>query len=112
MDENPRHTGLMDLQADLSLCWSSRSYCRFYRALTHLLKGGKSIRCIQSMKVHVNILFCSLLRSNLSKHPLPVYTPTHESCGISWYHVGCPCVRPSVVRPSVPSSVRIFVSGQ
>ena len=27
------------------------------------------------------------------------YTPPHDSGGILWYHVGCPCVRPSV-RPN------------
>ena len=26
----------LDLQADLSLCWSNRSYCRFCHALAHL----------------------------------------------------------------------------
>ena len=27
----------VDVQADLSLCWSQRSYCRFCRALAHFL---------------------------------------------------------------------------
>ena len=27
----------VDVHADLSLCWSHRSYCRFYRALAHVL---------------------------------------------------------------------------
>ena len=29
------------------------------------------------------------------------YTLPHNSGGVLWFHVGCPCVRPSVVRPSV-----------
>ena len=27
---------LVDVKADLSLCWSHRSYCRFCRALAHI----------------------------------------------------------------------------
>ena len=26
----------VDAQADLSICWSQRSYCRFFRALAHI----------------------------------------------------------------------------
>ena len=29
------------------------------------------------------------------------YTPPYDSGGVLWYHVGCPCVRPFVVRTSV-----------
>ena len=29
------------------------------------------------------------------------YTPPRNSGGVLWFHVGRPCVRPSVVRPSV-----------
>ena len=32
------------------------------------------------------------------------YTLSHDSCGVLWFHVGCPCVRPSVIH--------IFISGQ
>ena len=30
-----------------------------------------------------------------------VYIPPHDSGGVLWFHVGRPCVRPSVIRPSV-----------
>ena len=33
----------VDAQADLSLCWSLRSYCRFYRALAHMCFHDDSI---------------------------------------------------------------------
>ena len=36
------------------------------------------------------------------------YTPPHNSGGVLWFHIGHPCVRPSVSRPSVRS---FFVSG-
>ena len=29
------------------------------------------------------------------------YTPQHNSGGVLWFHAGRPCVRPSVVLPSV-----------
>ena len=49
------------------------------------------------------------------------YTPPHYSGGVLWFHVGCPCVcpsvHPSVVRPSIlrfrmiTSSYQVNVSG-
>ena len=32
---------------------------------------------------------------------VPFYTPAHDSGGVLWFHGGRPCVRLSVVRPSV-----------
>ena len=44
------------------------------------------------------------------EHPLcrHFYTPPHNSGGVLWFHVGHPCVHPSVVRPSVCPSVFRF----
>ena len=39
---------------------------------------------------------------------MPYYTPPHDSGGILWFQVGPPCVRPSVIRPSVHLSVFCF----
>ena len=33
----------MDVQADLSLCWSHRSYCRFFRALAHIKENVQEV---------------------------------------------------------------------
>ena len=61
--------------------------------------------------------------SDLGLHYLPVtclgvsslqwinytyYTPPHNSGGVLWFHVGRPCVCPSVVRPSIRP---FFISG-
>ena len=35
----------VDVQADLSLCWSHRSYCRFYLVLAHLYMAFVTWRC-------------------------------------------------------------------
>ena len=34
----------VDVQADLSLCWPHRSYCRFFRALAHTDMGKDLLR--------------------------------------------------------------------
>ena len=48
------------------------------------------------------------LWSGFEFHSLIFYTPPHNSGGVLWFHVGCPCVCPSVVRPSVHPSVFRF----
>ena len=35
----------MEVQADLSLCWSNRSYCRFCHALAHFLIPSWNVYC-------------------------------------------------------------------
>ena len=33
----------MDVQADLSLCWSYKSYCMFYQELPHFIISSVSV---------------------------------------------------------------------
>ena len=42
---------MVDIQADLSLCWSHRSYCRFCRVLAHIYL--KASRLIYAVCIHV-----------------------------------------------------------
>ena len=48
---------------------------------------------MQSQKHFTSVRFVSFFFSH--------YTPSHDSCGVLWFHVGRPCVCPSVVRRSV-----------
>ena len=39
---------------------------------------------------------------------LHIYTPPHNSDRVLWFHVGCPCVRPSIRHTSMRPSVFRF----
>ena len=54
--------------------------------------------CLQYF--HVHWFSCAnLAREETSEFEF--YTPPQDSGGVLWFHVGCPSVRPLVVRPSI-----------
>ena len=44
-----------DAQADLSLCWSHKSYCRFCHALAHIIIISMILWCRYNRNIHLSI---------------------------------------------------------
>ena len=54
----------VDIQADLSLCWSHRPYCKFCRALAHIVLASKGMTDLLLIVLHI------LLAANRTHHLL------------------------------------------
>ena len=71
---------------------------------SHESHCGMTICYVSGIKLFIT----GILHATYFANFFYIYTPPHNSGGILWFHVGLPCVYPSVARPSVHPSVFRF----
>ena len=121
-------------QSDLGLHCLHMPFVRYLRKCMGLTKAGRSsgrvvISCGSNSRIllYWNMVFIVIFNSKYlrkwskflenstifirDKHSVLVihfYNPKHNSGGVLWFHIGCPCVCPSVSCTSIAPSLFCF----
>ena len=83
----------------------------FFLIVAMLIKLGINGKLLYSISqaAKMNMLYMAVSLKCVIVNPRPfIYTLPHNSDGVLWFHIGCPCVNPSIQLSYIHLSIFLF----